>query len=185
MEQFFTSDQHFYHKAVIVYSNRPFSSVEEMNETMIDSWNATVGPLDVVWHLGDFAFANQARSLEIFNRLNGIKHLIIGNHDRDVRKLLGWRSVSHIHMVKTKTARVALCHYPMEVWNESHHGSYHLHGHSHGTLTTKRPRRLDVGVDSTYKIKGPFGTPLALEEVVEILQNDTPQPVDHHGARSE
>ena len=54
MALFFTSDTHFDHARIIELCNRPFSSVEEMNETMIERWNARVKPHDVVWHLCDF-----------------------------------------------------------------------------------------------------------------------------------
>ena len=53
---FFTSDTHFDHKNIIRYCNRPFSSIEEMNNFLIKRWNATVGPDDTVFHLGDVTF---------------------------------------------------------------------------------------------------------------------------------
>jgi calcineurin-like phosphoesterase family protein len=46
---FFTADQHFGHKNIIKYCNRPFSSVEEMNKVMIDRWNEIVGKEDTVY----------------------------------------------------------------------------------------------------------------------------------------
>ena len=52
---FFTSDTHFNHKAIISYCSRPFESVEEMNDRLIDNWNQVVKPNDTVYHLGDFA----------------------------------------------------------------------------------------------------------------------------------
>lgn len=67
----FTSDQHFYHKNVIRYCNRPFKSLEEMHETLIQNWNKVVGPTDIVYILGDFAFCGVARMKEIVSRLNG------------------------------------------------------------------------------------------------------------------
>ena len=51
---FFTSDTHFYHGNIIRFCNRPFKSVEMMNETIISNWNNTVGQDDIVFHLGDF-----------------------------------------------------------------------------------------------------------------------------------
>ncbi len=29
---------------------------------------------------------------------------------------------------------IVICHYAMRVWNRSHHGAWHLYGHSHGNL---------------------------------------------------
>ena len=53
MRTFFIADPHFGHKAVIEYENRPFASVEEMDEALIDNWNNTVTKHDIVWLLGD------------------------------------------------------------------------------------------------------------------------------------
>lgn len=52
-----------------------------MNETLIDNWNKTVGPTDVVYHLGDFCFAGAAAWYSLLGQLNGRIHLILGNHE--------------------------------------------------------------------------------------------------------
>ena len=56
---FFTSDTHFNHKAIISYCSRPFESVEEMNDRLIDNWNQVVKPSDTVYHLGDFDISSE------------------------------------------------------------------------------------------------------------------------------
>lgn len=77
---YFTSDQHFYHTNVIRYCNRPFATVEEMNEKLVQLWNETVAYNDEVYCLGDFSMA--WRPVELFiKRLNGYKMLVPGNHD--------------------------------------------------------------------------------------------------------
>ena len=89
MKTFFTSDTHFNHANVIKYCGRPFASSDEMNREMIARWNATVGPEDTVYHLGDFALGRFAEAPTILRRLNGTrKILVLGNHDRSARQML-------------------------------------------------------------------------------------------------
>ena len=143
----FTSDTHFGHKAIIRFCKRPFFSVEDMDETLIQRWNERVKPGDVVWHLGDFAFHKSKEQLiTLFNRLNGDKCLITGNHDHtDTRRLL-WANTKALTTLNLDKVPVVLCHYGMRVWDRSHHGSLHLYGHSHNTLPGDN-QSLDVGVD--------------------------------------
>jgi len=144
----FTSDTHFGHSNSIKYCNRPFASVEEMDEVLIERWNERVKPSDTVWHLGDFAFHKSYDELQtLFSRLNGTKCLVIGNHDYDSTIRLFWHAAESIATVHIGKQSVILCHYAMRVWNKSHHGSLHLYGHSHGTLPGDS-QSLDVGVDA-------------------------------------
>ena len=150
---FFTADTHFGHKSVIKYSNRPYKYVEEMDEALINNWNAVVGPADVVWHIGDFAFAKHKRIIEILEQLNGRKNLVLGNHDHIIEacpeRFTGpglFESIQHAKVLRLKQTYY-LHHYSCRTWAKSHYGSCMLYGHSHGS---SRPwgRSLDVGVDS-------------------------------------
>lgn len=77
---FFSSDHHFYHQNIIRFCNRPFATIEEMNEKLINAWNEIVDPEDEVYYIGDFSMA--FRPVELYTkRLNGSKFLIPGNHD--------------------------------------------------------------------------------------------------------
>ena len=81
------SDCHFYHFNIIRYCHRPYKTVEEMNEDIIQKWNDTVSPEDTVWNLGDFAFFTKKdhdKICKLIQRLNGKIHLLLGNHDRHV-----------------------------------------------------------------------------------------------------
>ena len=77
----FISDTHFGHTNILEFEKeaRPFSSLEEMHEVMIERWNSVVKHKDVVYHLGDFCFGR--KYLDIASRLNGTKKLVLGNHD--------------------------------------------------------------------------------------------------------
>lgn len=93
---FSISDNHWGHTNIIKYCNRPFSSVEEMNEVMISKWNSVVSDTDIIIHVGDFALCKKEEIIEIGKRLNGIKYLVLGNHDRakiDVYKESGFLRV--------------------------------------------------------------------------------------------
>lgn len=75
------SDTHFNHTNIIAYCNRPFLSVEEMNEALVYNWNKTVKDTDIVYCLGDFALCNKQDIEKFVSRLNGYKILVMGNHD--------------------------------------------------------------------------------------------------------
>ena len=78
---FVIGDPHFWHNKIIDYCSRPFSSVEEMNETLIDNWNKIVKKDDIVIVNGDFALCGKNKLIEVGKRLKGRKRLILGNHD--------------------------------------------------------------------------------------------------------
>ncbi len=82
MAHFYTADLHFGHTRISELSGRPFTSVDEMNETLISRWNARVTDDDTVHVLGDVALGQIDESLSYVSRLAGRKILIPGNHDR-------------------------------------------------------------------------------------------------------
>lgn len=97
MASYFISDTHFGHESRIRLANRPFSSVDEMDEQLIENWNSRVGPEDTVYHLGDFCFRNARGAEHYRSRLNGTIHLIRGNHDSQTVKHFSdlFESVQH------------------------------------------------------------------------------------------
>ena len=119
-----------------------------MNEALVEGWNETVGPGDVVWHLGDFAIRQRPPVVTaLFARLNGRKHLVAGNNDpAATRELEGWESVQSYTEIESDGVSLVLCHYPFRSWRGIGKGWIDLHGHSHGRLKPL-PRQFDVGVD--------------------------------------
>lgn len=79
MAIFFVADTHFSEENIMRYENRPFTSVELMNEELIANWNRMVGNEDRVYVLGDFGAYGQEK--QVLDRLNGTKYLVKGNHD--------------------------------------------------------------------------------------------------------
>jgi hypothetical protein len=92
---YFTSDHHFGHAAARSFYRSPFTSIAEMDQVMIDRWNAVVGTSDELWHLGDFAVRQSPeRVASLLRVLNGHKHLVTGNNDdRTVTAVEGKRLV--------------------------------------------------------------------------------------------
>jgi calcineurin-like phosphoesterase family protein len=154
MKTFLTSDLHFGHKNVIEFCNRPFGSVEHMDQSLIDNWNMVVGHSDHVWFLGDFSFATEERTRDILKQLKGIKHLIVGNHDRKGRaeKLFNkyWQDFfvdSHdYYRLKVDGIKAVLCHFPFASWERNY---YNFHGHWHSAAGYQNKwMQWDVGVDA-------------------------------------
>lgn len=183
----FTSDTHFGHAKVIEYSNRKFSNVHEMDQALIKNWNAVVNPHDVVWHLGDFGFCKFAEIKNILLQLNGKKNFIFGNHDKEIEKhkneLLNenfFESIQHYKKISYNGQNIILLHYGMRVWEKSHHGAWHLFGHSHNSLPP-HGKSFDVGVDS--KVITPEYRPISFDEVKKYMDTVRVKVVDHHGSK--
>jgi len=182
---FFTSDVHFGHANIIRFCNRPYASVEEMDEAIVAHWNETVGQNDYIYILGDLSFSNADRTTALVKRLNGIKVLVYGNHDKVIRNNRALRDMfaeTHEFLerdfkldgVPGKGKKFVMCHYALRVWNKSHHGSFHLFGHSHGSLPDDGSRSMDVGLDANnMRI-------LSLKDVFDKLGSRELKVVDHH-----
>jgi len=140
----FTADSHYGHFNILKYANRPFHSIEEMDNSLINNWNSVVQPEDTVYDLGDFCLGNPAKYIQ---RLYGNIIRIKGSHDKDIQQ-------PYVIVIKPNglldeygnQRTIVLCHYAMRSWPLSHYASWHLFGHHHGKL---EPYGLsfDVGVD--------------------------------------
>lgn len=133
-----TSDTHFGHEAIIDFCDRPFKTVEEMDEALIKNWNDRVGVNDFVLHLGDFAFVRKLQDFDkYFYPLNGRIILVRGNHDRYTKKMQERYNIfyeyhhSGQYQFKLNKQKYFLNHYPMISWDKSFHGAVHFFGHVH------------------------------------------------------
>lgn len=153
-------------------SRRPFADIAEHDLMLIEAWNRTVRPTDEVWHLGDFAYRCTAEhAARVFDRLNGTKRLVCGNHEKRGRALT-WAS-QHEGYLETAVEgrRVILSHYGMRAWNGAFRGSLHLFGHTHG-LIPDTTQSCDVGVDRWGYRPARLGEILARMEATETLPEE-------------
>lgn len=172
----FTSDTHFYHKNIIKYCYRPFNSVEEMNQSLIDNWNNVVKENDIVFHLGDFAFDKWKH---IINQLNGKIYLIVGNHDEikyPGHKIFDlFEGVYNQLYIQIDNQWIYLNHYPFLCYGGSYKNNpvWQLYGHTHSgpncngkdacRLKITFPYQYDVGVDNNNY------TPVSYNQIKEII----------------
>lgn len=148
MTVFFTADTHFGHGGALGLYRRPFASVAAMDAAMLAAWQATVGPDDEVWHLGDFAVGRRVDAAGLLAALPGRKHLVTGNNDpAAVTALPGWASVQPYAELVLDGTPLVLCHYAFRTWRDMGRGAWNLHGHSHGRLP-RLAHQADVGVDA-------------------------------------
>jgi len=160
---FLVSDTHFYHKNIINYCKRPFSSVEEMNNFIIQNWNNTVKKDDIVYHLGDFAigwdksFKTKKECYKnLMSKLNGKKYLIRGNHDKETiqfYKDIGFIEVYDYFVLDNNL----LIHYPFEnknlkifeILNNFNYKNYEnvFHGHIHNRNTNIK-NHINVSIEN-------------------------------------
>ncbi len=176
---YFSSDWHLGHTNIIKYDKRPFNNIEEMDKTIIDNYNSIVYNGDDFYFLGDFAFNKNKIELEkYFQELNGNIFFIKGNHDhKDTIKLYEKYGtyLGNLTEIEINNQRIVLCHYAMRVWNKSHHGTWHLYGHSHHSLPDdKNSLSFDIGLMG-YNYK-----PIEFEEVKQIMNKKEYKSIDHH-----
>ena len=154
---YYIADTHFGHDNIRRLSNRPFSTVEEMDKTIIDNWNSVVTDEDDVYILGDFTFKGENPESYLV-KLKGRKHLIIGNHDNVILRNRNCRNyfveIVDMKMIYDGKTQICLCHYPLVEWNGYYRNVLHFYGHVHNTYhneTTRYARDMknayNVGVD--------------------------------------
>ena len=159
------SDNHFNHKNIIKYCNRPFSTVEEMNETMIENWNKVVRDEDEVFCLGDFALCGKDKIIEIGHQLRGRKRLIEGNHDGASLQTYydaGFEMVSKYPIILNEF--FILSHIPQNIQKDGVYAN--IFGHIH-----INPEFKDVSSSSFCACVERINyTPIEFDEIVELMR---------------
>lgn len=181
---YFTADTHFGHANLA--RRRGFERPIDMDEALVAAWNDKVTNADRVFILGDFSFSKMIHTVELTSRLRGQLFLVRGNHDSrkeaNANPYFAW--VRDYECIKAEDGTtLSLSHFPMLVWNKSHYGAWHLHGHSHGNLRLppgmEKARIFDVGVDSVHKRTGSWA-PVTFNEIKELRGEVEDVSFDHH-----
>lgn len=147
-EHFFIADLHLGHQRMVVPDEhgqrlRPFENVDEMNEHIVERWNAVVGAKDKVYVLGDLMMNKRYHTQ--LNRLNGDKELVAGNHDEDSTEvyLRYFRKVRGVH---TYRKNFVLTHVPVHPSQLEHRWAANIHGHLHSARIAD-PRYVCVSAE--------------------------------------
>lgn len=178
MKNYFSSDWHLCHQNILKYDKRPFQHLGEMHKALLENYNYIVNEEDNFYFLGDFCF-NDRDTEYYLQQLKGNLFFIKGNHDKNHTINLYKKYGTYLGeqcKIRVNNQEIVLNHYSMKVWDKSHHGSWHLFGHSHGSLPDD-PNSLsfDVGCNIwDYK-------PLEFEQIKKIMSKKSFKPIDHHG----
>ena len=172
---YFSADLHLDHNNIIKYCSRPFDSVADMDNTILNNFQV-MKPGDTLYLLGDLSF-NEKVAAKFFDMFSGVQMVFIkGNHDsRKLQKITRDRNIPLYTLmdIKIEEQPVTLCHYAMRVWNKSHYNAWQLHGHSHGTLLPQG-KQYDVGVDTNNF------APVSWDKIKEIM-NQSPNNFNYIG----
>ena len=171
MTTFVCSDHHFGHQRILEFcsDSRPFSSVDEMNEAIIDVHNSVVNPEDKVWFLGDVVMGGVEKNIHHVGRLNGKKFLILGNHDNTrtmIPKYLEYFNKVFVMKEMGKNNKVLMSHYPVHPTQLEKRYGINIHGHLHDQVIDD-PRYVNVCLDANGLMPIPLGE--IIEEKADYL----------------
>lgn len=184
LSTWFISDTHFSHTNIIKYCERPFETIKEHDEQLIENWNSVVKKGDTVYHLGDFGFLPGASNIDYISKvaakLSGKIILIKGNHDSHVDKISRFEKVKDYHVISHNKQKFILSHYPMRSWQFMNHGAIHLFGHCHANMPPLY-KSFDIGIDYIAKyilrnLSKESYRPISMNEVVEYASTLEIQP---------
>ena len=175
MFDFITSDWHLFHNDIIEYCDRPFTSLKQMHSVLINKHNNVVDQKDHVWVLGDVTLKSPEHAGRVkkeVDKFNGVKHLVLGNHDR-------WRAHTYLHAgfttvhsamwLEINGIMIYMVHDPAEHAVIQHDtNAYMLCGHIHQLFSDLLPEKriINVGVDVWNY------TPVSANTIMGIIDND-------------
>jgi calcineurin-like phosphoesterase family protein len=167
---FFISDPHFDHVNILRYANRPFRSVEEMNDTILRRYNEVVRDDSLVFFLGDMAFGRGSRTPKWWlSQLRGHIIYIKGSHDHGIRPT-NTVDCHDVYVLDTGAGKVLLTHEPSQAHDRFRkeqvkmEWEWMIHGHTHDTrLINVQRRSVCVCVEAiNYR-------PISLQQIREAI----------------
>lgn len=170
MKLFLTGNQQFGRPSAIKQFKRPFSSVEEMNETLIENWNSVVKPEDVVYVLGNFAW-DPTTAEETLNKLNGLIVIIPGEIDEPLTELASRKIMPNnakvIEPIFTAAAdKLTVSYWPLQEWPHKKQGHYSFFGFPSSKYKTDHNKRtVNVACDF-WGFK-----PQSLDSILSLFQD--------------
>lgn len=166
--------------------DRGFVTTSYHDNALITAWNKNVKRGDCVVVLGDVFWTDFPHITAIWDRLNGSKILVKGNHDHrwlNKNKNIKWQRIyEHNYKVEGGKQYVVGCHYPMRSWNKKVHGSIHVHGHAHGKIPSHW-RMIDVCPENA-KLMFDEWRPFRLEEIIYLTQDKRRFPDDYNNKQN-
>lgn len=144
-----------------------FEDAGEHDLWLMDMWNSRVKKRDVVWVLGDLA-VNASRMKSVFPRLAGIKHLVLGNHDKF--SVEDYRAAGFHYKIGAaiRLDGFILTHVPVHPTQLEYRWSGNIHGHIH--QPSKYP---DIHPGNGYFNVNVcvHGAPISYETIKSIFHN--------------
>lgn len=175
---YFTSDLHFCHDREFIFGPRGFTNVRDHDETIIKRWNALVQPDDTVYILGDIMLNDNVKGVRNFNRLNGTKFILLGNHDTKERieiyktQLINTTVLGYACTFKYGRYNFYLSHYPTITSNNDSgkpltRKVINLFGHTHQNTNDY------LGLDAMYHVglDSHDNEPVEINDIIMWLEN--------------
>lgn len=130
---YYLADTHFGDTNCLHFDNRPFLTIEEMDNTIIQRWNEVVSNADTVYILGDFSWYKEQKTIEILKSLSGNKILIRDNHDKFESTAFKSQFIKIVDYLEVEDngKHIVLCHYPLPYYKNHFYGRYLFYGHVH------------------------------------------------------
>ena len=162
----FISDTHFDHRNILRYCNRPFNSIRQMNQTLVENWCNSVRKNEKVFFLGDMSYGKDRRPIDYWlGKLTGKISYIRGNHDKDI---INHATVIHSHYgIKYNNYQFLLMHDPHR---PNGYDGWIIHGDKHNNnlkdypFVNQKNKTVNVCTELVDYV------PISLDRIIELIE---------------